>query len=240
MEGFSSTGPATYCWAPVAGSTPAQRLSPCQSATVDLSATDGTANSFFGQQSGGVWRFYGTSAAAPHAAAVAALIRQERPCLSPAEVLDAMKSTAVNPGIQNQPDRCRAGGCRCGTHRCRRHNGLRRHPREAPGAPTGVTATTGNAQASVSWTAPASTGGSPVTGYTVTASPGGKTATTTGATTATVTGLTNGTSYTFTVTATNTAGISTPSAPSTAVTPLGTLTAAPTPTVPGRRRWATR
>ena len=89
----------------------------------------------------------------------------------------------------------------------------------APGTPTGVTATAGDAQASVSWTAPLITGGAPITGYTVTSSPGGKTATTTGATTATVTGLTNDTAYTFTVTATNTAGTGPASAPSGSITP---------------------
>ncbi len=102
-EFFSSRGPAAYCWGPVSGSTPAAAISPCESATVDLSATDGTANSFFGQQGyAGVgdttWRFFGTSAAAPHAAAVAALIRQRRPCLTPAGVLQAMSSTAMPVG----------------------------------------------------------------------------------------------------------------------------------------------
>ena len=43
----------------------------------------------------------------------------------------------------------------------------------APDAPTGATATAGNGQASVSWTAPADNGGSAITGYTVTSSPGG-------------------------------------------------------------------
>jgi uncharacterized protein (TIGR02145 family) len=88
----------------------------------------------------------------------------------------------------------------------------------APGAPTSVVATAGNASASVAFTAPASNGGSVITGYTVTSSPGGISAT--GATSPiNVTGLTNGTAYTFTVIATNALGNSGASAASTAVTP---------------------
>ena len=95
-------------------------------------------------------------------------------------------------------------------------------PPTTPAAPTAVAAIAGNGTASVTWTAPADTGGSPITQYTVRAEPGGRTATTTGATTATVAGLTNGTAYAFTVTASSVAGTSLPSEPSNLVTPLGT------------------
>jgi hypothetical protein len=87
-----------------------------------------------------------------------------------------------------------------------------------PSAPTIGTATAGNAQASVSFTAPGSNGNSTITAYTVTSTPGG--ATTSGAASPlTVTGLSNGTPYTFKVTATNAAGTSTASSASNSVIP---------------------
>ena len=93
-------------------------------------------------------------------------------------------------------------------------------PSVPPGAPTGVTATAGNGSATVNWTAPASNGGSEITGYKVTASPGGATASTAGdQRSAVVGGLANGTSYTFTVQAQNVRGFGPASAPSNAVTP---------------------
>jgi Ca2+-binding RTX toxin-like protein len=88
----------------------------------------------------------------------------------------------------------------------------------APGAPTGVIATAGNASATVSWTAPANDGGSPITSYIVTASPGSATATTTGLS-LTISGLVNGTSYTFRVAAVNEVGTGLLSVPSNPVTP---------------------
>jgi hypothetical protein len=88
----------------------------------------------------------------------------------------------------------------------------------APSAPTIGTATRGNTQATVSFTAPVSDGGSPITSYTVTSSPGGITATGTSSS-ITITGLTNDIPYTFTVTATNAVGTSISSSATSAVVP---------------------
>lgn len=104
---------------------------------------------------------------------------------------------------------------------------------KAPTAPSGVTATGGNAQASISWTAPSDSGSSKVGSYTVKSAPGNMTATVTApTTTATIGGLTNGTSYTFTVTATNQSLTSPASAASNAVTPAAPPPAATAPTAP--------
>ncbi len=90
-----------------------------------------------------------------------------------------------------------------------------------PGAPTAVVANPGNAAATVSWTAPANTGGGPITSYTVKPNSGSATCTSSGSpppTTCTVTGLTNKTAYTFTVTATNAYGTSAASSASASIT----------------------
>jgi len=103
-------------------------------------------------------------------------------------------------------------------------NSVTPHAITVPGAPSAVTATAGNTQAGVSWTAPADDGGSPITSYTVTSLVGGvptgtPVAVAAPATSAVVSGLTNGTTYQFTVHATNGIGAGAESAPSNAVTP---------------------
>ncbi|HLQ15029.1 MAG TPA: fibronectin type III domain-containing protein [Candidatus Eisenbacteria bacterium] len=114
-------------------------------------------------------------------------------------------------------------------------------PLGPPGAPTNVTGTAGNAQVTLSWTAPISTGGSAITGYVVTPYIGttAQTATTfnSAATTQTVTGLTNGTAYTFTVAAINAQGTGAASGASAAVTPA-TVPGAPTgvSAIPGNQQ----
>jgi len=108
-----------------------------------------------------------------------------------------------------------------------------------PGVPQSFTATPGDTQVVLSWTAPASNGGSAITkyqySYGATASyaaswndiPSSGAATTT----YTVTSLTNGTGYTFEVRAVNTVGNGATSGTQTA-TPTAAATAAPTITGP--------
>lgn len=96
-----------------------------------------------------------------------------------------------------------------------------------PSVPTIKTAVASDGAALVSWDpAPQDVGSMPT--YTVTASPSGKTCTSTD-TLCTVAGLTNRTIYTFTVTASNEVGTSPSSAPSAAVMPLA----------PGFQMWPT-
>jgi uncharacterized repeat protein (TIGR02543 family) len=95
-------------------------------------------------------------------------------------------------------------------------------PATVPGSPSNVSAQGGNASAVVSWSAPASNGGAPITSYTAIASPGGASCTVpVGTTSCLVGGLTNGGNYTFVVVATNGAGTSAPSGSSNNVAPVG-------------------
>jgi len=91
-------------------------------------------------------------------------------------------------------------------------------PAIAPDAPTSVTAVEGNAQATITFTAPVDNGGASITNYNVTSSPGSFTASGVSSPIL-VTGLTNGISYTFTVTATNSVGTSIASSASNSIIP---------------------
>ena len=80
---------------PVRSTTPAAKLASAEVVEKpDIVATDCGANNFFGQFYLGFWRFCGTSAAAPHAAAVIALMHQANPAKSPAQLRTAMTGTA--------------------------------------------------------------------------------------------------------------------------------------------------
>jgi subtilisin family serine protease len=157
---------------------------------------------------GGYDYLTGTSMAAPYVAGILARYRQAHPGDTPAMVRAAVRGTAQDlegAGFDNNTGYglINPYGLLAAT---------------APGAPGSVVATPASGAATVSWT-PAAANGAPVTGYTVTASPGGATAPTSGATSARVSGLVDGTSYTFTVTATNWVGTGPASAASNAVTP---------------------
>ena len=101
----------------------------------------------------------------------------------------------------------------------------------APATPAKPTATAGDGQATVSWSAP-DDGGSTITKYTVTPYIGATAQTpkdVTGspaATSTTISGLTNGTAYTFKVSATNAVGTSAQSAASDPVTPAAPVAGA--------------
>ncbi len=76
-EYFSSYGPAVHYFGPVLGSTPATAITPLTLPGPAFIATDGGCTTFFSAPlDAGCYRFYGAAAAAAHAAAVAALMKQ--------------------------------------------------------------------------------------------------------------------------------------------------------------------
>ena len=98
-------------------------------------------------------------------------------------------------------------------------------PATVPGAPGGLSVLGGDGQVTLGWSPPASDGGSPVTGYVVTPFVAGvaqpSLAYPSTATVETVTGLADGTTYDFTVAATNAVGLGAPSTASPDATPVG-------------------
>jgi len=98
-ERYSSRGPVRHEYAPVAGSSPAPKLgSPEIIQKPDFVATDCGVTTFFASPSGAKWRFCGTSAAAPHAAAAAVLLLERNPSLTPEEVRSQLSDTARSVG----------------------------------------------------------------------------------------------------------------------------------------------
>ena len=93
VEPFSSRGPSTLCWEPSHGSEPSAAIPGCTTKTIDVLGTDGVSTTVTGFDP-----FYGTSAAAPHVAAVAALMVQHAPCATPGDIRAALQAGAVPNG----------------------------------------------------------------------------------------------------------------------------------------------
>jgi subtilisin family serine protease len=218
-ETFSSDGPRRMFYAPDGSPYTPGNLTSTGGVVrqkPEITAADGVATSVPDFQP-----FYGTSAAAPHAAAIAALLLDAVPGLTRAQVRDALVATAIDietPGV----DRTTGAGI------VDAYAALQWLFATAPGAPTEVHASAGAASATVSWTPPADNGGAAITGYDVQYSANGGPWTPASdafhhstATTQVVTGLTNGISYVFRVAAINHAGTGAYSTSSTPVVPAG-------------------
>jgi hypothetical protein len=108
-EGYSSLGPVTHYFGPYAGTTPAPALAtPEVISKPDLAATDCGVTTFFAvKDSLENWRFCGTSAAAPHAAAVAALAFDAVEGATSQEVREAEVDSAAPVGAFGS---CAVGG----------------------------------------------------------------------------------------------------------------------------------
>jgi subtilisin family serine protease len=99
-EEYSSRGPVTHYFEPVQGALPAAALlTPEELIKPDVTASDCVATTFFAFKLAGVWRFCGTSAAAPHAAGVAALLRQGDAAASAEEIRETLEETADPIGL---------------------------------------------------------------------------------------------------------------------------------------------
>lgn len=98
-EVYSSRGPVRHDFGPVESTVPAAPLPATETLSKpDLVATDCGKTTFFSIFVGSFWRFCGTSAAAPHAAAVAALMLHAEPAAEPEEIRAALYGSAVPVG----------------------------------------------------------------------------------------------------------------------------------------------
>jgi hypothetical protein len=95
-ERYSSRGPVTHYFGPVNGTTKAAKLgTPEELKKPNATATDCASTTFFASLRFDGWHFCGTSEAAPHAAAIAALMRQTSPAATPTSILAALESSAT-------------------------------------------------------------------------------------------------------------------------------------------------
>ena len=162
----------------------------------------------------GALGFAGTSQASPHVAGLAALVLQRSPTSTPSDVASYLKTSASPRGV---------------TPNNTWGYGLAQLPSLPPGPPRDVIAVALEQAALVSWSPPAADGGSSVTSYTVKLHPDEVTGDVPATpTSAGVSGLVNGRSYTFTVSASNAAGVGEPSDPSNPATPMPFVSLAPT------------
>ena len=207
-EEYSSHGPATLYFNPTPSTVPL--ASPQVSNKPDFAATDDVQNVFFAEPSGGVYRFAGTSAAAPQAAAIGALLRQYDPGLDSSQLMAAMRSTA-RPVTTNGAPLDVGGGYLDA-------QAALASVFPVPSTPRIDTETNGNGQVTLHWTDATAGPTVPVTGYTVTPIRAGVSQAprvfNTSVTQHVITGLQNGGAYSFIVSARNVNGAGQPSSPS--------------------------
>jgi len=107
-EYYSSRGPVVHLFGPVEGTEAAAELGEEVIAKPNVTASDCGATTFFYSEFEGKYYFCGTSAATPHAAGVAALIRSADPGATNAQVRADMEATAKPIGAFG-PDAIGAG-----------------------------------------------------------------------------------------------------------------------------------
>lgn len=148
----------------------------------------------------------GTSMAAPHVSAAAALLWSTSPGLSGQAVQETILSNATRGTVRFPMGRSSSPNVL-----------LHSPPAKAPAAPSRVRVSSGDARVTVRWGHAVSN--TSTTSYTVTSKPGNHQCRAVNRSWCTVSGLTNGTAYTFTVRADNIAGTGPASSASPAVTP---------------------
>jgi subtilisin family serine protease len=114
LEPYSSRGPATHYFGPVESDLPAPPIPADVISKPDVAATDCGQTTFFAREvepktRPGIWRFCGTSAAAPHAAGVAALMAEAEPAATPAAIRASLVGTGAPVGTFGP---CAVGGGR--------------------------------------------------------------------------------------------------------------------------------